>query len=252
MGTEGKVKTKDKEVKKEKRMLNGSFLLIDYCVEDAETNELIDTTMEKVAKERNFSGRDQYFPILVVLGEGRLLPALEKEISTMKEGEERIIVLSPEEAYGSYDESKVVTFSLNRIRRLLGSNDIRPGALIDLEGKRGVIKTVSGGRVKVDFNHPLAGKSLRVMIRVEKVLKKREEKIKALASDIFDVEPSKFETSFKESILTIELPKLAYSKRDCFIRKVRFLSALMKYMPEVEKVRFIETFEMPKQKEEIS
>ncbi len=226
----------------------GSFVLVDYSVEDAETESLIDTTMEDVAKEKKFAGRDQFFPMLVIIGEKRLLPSIEDVISKMKEGETKTIVLKPEEAYGPYEESKIVTFSLERIRKAVESNEIKPGVVINIEDKRGVIRSISGGRVKVDFNHPLAGKTLKVVVKLSKLLKTEEDKIKALSSDVFDVDPSKFEVSIKGDTVTIELPKLAYSKRDSFLRKIRLLSTIMKYMPDIKKVRFVETFEIPEEK----
>ena len=122
--------------------------------------------------------------------------------------------------------------------------------MINIDDKRGVVRSISGGRVKVDFNHPLAGKTLKVVIKLSKVLKTKEDKIKALSSDIFDVDPSKFEVSIKGDVVTIELPKLAYSKRDSFLRKIRLLSTIMKYLPDIKKVRFVETFEIPKEKSE--
>ena len=95
----------------ENEISEGSFVLVDYSVEDAETENLIDTTMEDIAKEKKFSGRDQFFPMLVIIGEKRLLPSIEEAISKMKEGETKTITLKPEEAYGPYEESKIVTFS---------------------------------------------------------------------------------------------------------------------------------------------
>ncbi|HDD68978.1 MAG TPA: peptidylprolyl isomerase [Candidatus Korarchaeota archaeon] len=233
------------------KISEGSFVLVDYSVEDAETGNLIDTTMEKVAEEKKFTGRDQFFPMLVIIGEKRLLPSIEKVITEMKEGETKTLILKPEEAYGPYEESKVVTFSLERIKKALGSSKIKPGVIITLDNKRGVIRSVSGGRVKVDFNHPLAGKTLKVNIKLSKVLRTKEEKIKALSSDIFDVDPSKFEVSVNGTVATIELPKLAYSKRDAFIRKIRLLSSIMKYLPEIERVKFVETFDIPKESDNI-
>ncbi len=230
------------------KISEGSFVLVDYSVEDAETEDLIDTTMEEIAKEKNFPGRDQFFPMLVVIGEKRLLPSIEEAIADMNEGEKKTIILKPEEAYGPYEESKIVTFSLERIRKALGSNEIRPGMVVNIDNKRGVVRSISGGRVKVDFNHPLAGKTLKVEIKLSKILKTKEEKIRALSSDVFDVDPSKFEVSVKGSTVTVELPKLAYSKRDSFIRKIRLLSSLMKYFPDIKEVKFVETFEIPKEK----
>ncbi|RLG42375.1 MAG: peptidylprolyl isomerase, partial [Thermoproteota archaeon] len=80
------------------KISEGSFVLVDYSVEDAETGNLIDTTIEKVAEEKKFTGRDQFFPMLVIIGEKRLLPSIEKAIAEMKEGETKTLILKPEEA----------------------------------------------------------------------------------------------------------------------------------------------------------
>ena len=45
---------------------------------------------------------------------------------------------------------------------------------------RGIIKAVDGGRVTVDFNHPLAGKDLKYEVTIEKVIENLSEKIKGL------------------------------------------------------------------------
>ena len=53
------------------------------------------------------------------------------------------------------------------------------GMAITSDGTTGIIRSVSGGRVRVDFNHELAGKNLEYDIKVIKVIDDDVEKSKA-------------------------------------------------------------------------
>jgi FKBP-type peptidyl-prolyl cis-trans isomerase 2 len=52
-----------------------------------------------------------------------------------------------------------------------------PGLQVNIDGFMGVIKTVSGGRVIVDFNHPLAGRDVMYEVMVKRVVTDAKEKI---------------------------------------------------------------------------
>ncbi len=54
-----------------------------------------------------------------------------------------------------------------------------PGMKISSNGSTGKILTVNGGRVKVDFNHELAGKDLIYDVEVTEIIDDVEEKLKA-------------------------------------------------------------------------
>lgn len=229
----------------DKQVKEGSFVMVDYTIRDLQTSEFYATTVETVAKESGEFREGEFFPALIVVGEGRLLPSVENSLVGMSEGEKKSLELSPKEAYGAYDKSKLKTMSMRKIKRS-GIEDLHPGDIISVEGERGHVKAVSGGRAQVDFNHPLAGKPLQVDVHVSRILRRDDEKIRALASDSFGLNPEKFSVKVKKKVVSVELPPLAYSKRDSYVRKLRFLSRVMRHVPGAERVRFEETFEIPK------
>src|SRR3989344_5391232 len=44
------------------------------------------------------------------------------------------------------------------------------GAMLNFDGKMGKVLSVSGGRVLVDFNHPLAGKDVIYEVNVKRII----------------------------------------------------------------------------------
>ena len=86
----------------------GDFLIIDYTAKVKDENRIIETTSVDEAKKAGiYDENEVYEPKLLILGEGWLLPSLEEEISKMNEGEERVIELPPEKAFGLRDPSKI-------------------------------------------------------------------------------------------------------------------------------------------------
>jgi len=86
----------------------GDFILIDYVAKVKETGELIDTSKAEVAKEyKKFSEEKIYEPLLVIIGEHRVVEGLEEELKKMNVGEEKTLEIPPEKAYGKRDPSKV-------------------------------------------------------------------------------------------------------------------------------------------------
>lgn len=86
----------------------GDFILIDFVAKIKETGEIFDLTIEEIAKKENIYREDEiYEPMLVVFGEGWILEGLEEELIKMNPGEQKIIELPPEKAFGSRDPSKI-------------------------------------------------------------------------------------------------------------------------------------------------
>ncbi|MEM1800718.1 MAG: FKBP-type peptidyl-prolyl cis-trans isomerase, partial [Desulfurococcaceae archaeon] len=137
----------------------GEFILIEYTVRVKETGLLLDTTDLELAKKENIYDPEKiYGPILVVIGRNWINSYVEQELAKMEIGEEKIIEVPPDKAFGERDPNKIKTFSLREFKRK-GYN-VNVGDVIEMGGAQGVIKSINGGRVIVDFNHPLAGKSL--------------------------------------------------------------------------------------------
>ena len=104
-------------------------------------------------------------PVEFGLGKNIMPPGFEKALIGMREGEEKIITMAPEEAFGPRDENLIHTVN----RSVLGEKiQPKPGMVIgmtlDKEGPPhkipALVTAVEGDEVTIDFNHPLAGKTL--------------------------------------------------------------------------------------------
>jgi len=221
---------------------NGDFILIDYVGKVKETGEVFDTTIEEIAKkERLYKEGEIYEPKLVVLGEGWILKALEEEILKLDVGKKSTIEIPPEKAFGPRDPNKV---KLVPLRRLVAKG-ITPqvGMRIEYEGKMATVRTVGAGRVQLDFNPPLAGKTLLYEVTIQKKLETKTEKINALIHRrIPVVEIEKFKIKITKTNVTIEMPEDAFYIEGIQLAKRGIAMDIQKFFPEVTTVKFIETF----------
>jgi len=78
-----------------------------------------------------------------------------------------------------------------------------PGAVLTFDNKLGKVLTVSGGRIMVDFNNPLAGKEVVYKVNVLRKVEDINEKIKALNEFLFRRD-FKFEIQDKKLILQVD------------------------------------------------
>lgn len=159
----------------------GDFILVEYTIKVKDTNTVVDTTDAELAKRENiYESNRVYGPTLIILGKNWLNPSVEEEIAKLGENEEREIEVEPSKAYGERDPDKVKIFSLREFQRR--GYTVNIGDVVEIGGLRGIVKQISGGRVVVDFNHPLAGKTLVYRVKVVKKIEEFNEKVRALAS----------------------------------------------------------------------
>ncbi|SBS37048.1 FKBP-type 16 kDa peptidyl-prolyl cis-trans isomerase [Marinomonas spartinae] len=105
-------------------------------------------------------------PAQFVFGDGNLLPAFEEVLIGMQAGDEASFVMSPEKAFGAPNENNI-----QRISRSQFSMDLEEGMVVSFADAAnnelpGVIAEIGDQDVTVDFNHPLAGRSLTYRVRV--------------------------------------------------------------------------------------
>ncbi|RLJ07027.1 MAG: hypothetical protein DRP12_03000, partial [Candidatus Aenigmatarchaeota archaeon] len=120
--------------------------------------------------------KQTYGPKLVILGKRMILPQLEEELKKLKPGEEKQVELK--NPFGERRPELIKIISLSHFLK----NKINPipGMPIEIEGVPARVQAVSGGRVRVDFNHPLAGKTVIYRLKVVKKLENLKEKAEAL------------------------------------------------------------------------
>lgn len=220
----------------------GDFLLIDYIAKVAETEEVFDTTIEDVSKKEGIHREGAiYEPMLIILGEGWILKALDEAIQNLEVGQTAKIEVPPEKGFGNRDPEKVKMYPLKRFT----AQGISPkvGMRVEVDGRMATIRAISGGRVQLDFNPPLAGKTLIYEVTVRKKLETIEEKIRALIHRrIPQVEIGKFGLEILEDSVTINVPEEAFYIEGIQVIKRGIFLDIQKFFPEKKTVRFIEVF----------
>ena len=119
------------------------------------------TLPDKTVIESNV-GRE---PVTYIHGNHQIIQGLEKNLTGMKAGDKKLITVSPEDAYGQYDEKKKVTVPKDKIpaEAKVGTRLRSP------EGQEAKVVAIEGNSAVVDTNHPLAGKALVFDINILKV-----------------------------------------------------------------------------------
>ena len=220
----------------------GDFILINYTAKVKETNEVFDTTTEEVAKKEHlFKEGEIYDPKLVVIGEGWVLKALDDSLITMETNKPTTVEIVPDKGFGQRDPEKV---KLVPLKQLL-AKEINPviGARIEYQGKMASVRSIGAGRVLLDFNPPLAGKTLIYDVTVNKKLESNEEKIGALIHRrVPVVEENKFTLTIQDKSLTIDMPEVAFYIEGIQIAKRGIALDIQKFIPDLAETKFVEAF----------
>ncbi len=114
---------------------------------------------------------DQENPLVYLHGHQEIVPGLEKALEGKKAGESLKAQVSPEEGYGDYDPDDVEEVPRSEFPADL---ELEAGGIVTATDEDGddvefLIKEIKGDTVVVDFNHPLAGKTLHFDVKVREV-----------------------------------------------------------------------------------
>ena len=173
------------------KIKRNDFVEIEYTGKIKEENIVFDTTDEKIAKENNLHSQEDYGPVIICVGQEQILKGLDKGIEGKDIGQEYDIEINPEDAFGKKNAKLIQLVPTSKFKQQ--NIQPMPGMQLNLDGMVGTIKTVSGGRTLVDFNHPLAGKELLYKIKLNKKITDDKEKLSSylklsLGTKDFEVE----------------------------------------------------------------
>ncbi|MEX0802137.1 MAG: peptidylprolyl isomerase, partial [Candidatus Binatia bacterium] len=135
---------------------DGSIVSIEYTLTD-EAGKVIDSN---VGKE----------PLTYIHGAGQIVRGLEKELNGLKVGEQRKVHVKPEDGYGPSDPKALQEVAKEKIP----PEAQQVGAMLMTEAADGRtipmrVHEIKEKTVVVDFNHPLAGKSLTFDVKVKDI-----------------------------------------------------------------------------------
>ena len=106
-------------------------------------------------------------PLTYTQGNHQLMAGLEKQLEGLRAGQEKKVVLKPDEAFGPVDpaaQTEVAKDALPPDALVVGTQLMARNAAG--EGRPVVVKEIKEKTVVVDLNHPLAGKTLVFDIKV--------------------------------------------------------------------------------------
>ena len=111
-------------------------------------------------------------PLSFVFGEGSIIPGLEKELEGMEAGEDKEVVVKPEDAYGVKDPNLIQQVPRERFE---GGSQLEVGMSYTGRTDAGQIVNfrvvgMDDDNVEIDLNHPLAGMTLRFQVTIREVL----------------------------------------------------------------------------------
>ncbi len=133
----------------------GKFVALTYSICDTENNLL----------EQN------NIPVNYIHGGSQVLIGdMDKEIAGKSVGDEVEMILSPEDGFGPYYPELTFTDDLENVPPEFR----RVGAEVQMQSESGEMQTfyvtsIDDGKLTVDGNHPLAGKTLTVRITIQEV-----------------------------------------------------------------------------------
>ena len=127
-------------------------------------------------------------PIEYVHGYGMLVPGLEAALAGLHAGDEKEVIVPADAGYGEYDDELVLEIERSEFpdpaKVALGDEfvaELPDGDEVAME-----VVELKGDIVKVDANHPLAGKTLHYAVKVRSVRDATPEEIESAATDMED------------------------------------------------------------------
>lgn len=221
------------------KIAKGDIVLMDFDGWIADTNELFDTTNAQTAKDNNvFNEKMQYKPMPVLVGGARIFPGLDEAIESAEIGKETEVVIPPEKAAGQRDPKLVEMISMREFLK----QDIEPrvGMEVNIRNRHGTITAVTPGRVRVDFNRPLAGKELKYKFTIVSKLEGDEEKVKGVLEMDYGTSEG-FGVTVEDKVISIVLPDVCKYDQNWMLAKYRVVADLREAMGATN-VRFIEEY----------
>ncbi len=162
-----------------KKQVN-QFIAVSYQLHSVENEGM--TLVEEATEER---------PYRFISGFGLTLDLFEEAIVNLRAGQEFEVELPPEQAYGHFQPEHVLDLEREvfTVNGRFDAENIHEGAVVPLQNEEGTrfmgrILDVGDKRVKVDLNHPLAGKTLHFKGKVIENREASNEEIAAMVNQM--------------------------------------------------------------------
>jgi len=127
---------------------------IEYSLKDANSGEQLDT---------NVGGA----PLEFISGKGQIIPGLESKLVEMNINEEADVLVDPQDAYGEINAEAIQTLPKEQFAGI----EMTEGMSLYGTGEQGetvqvTVKSFNDEEVVIDYNHPMAGRTLMFSVAI--------------------------------------------------------------------------------------
>ena len=214
----------------------GDFIRLSYTGR-LDNGDIFDTTNEDVAKENDlFAEGVSYAPIVVITGENMVVTGLDEDLMGKASGYEGQVKIQPKDAFGERKPELVEVVPTRRFEKRP-----TPGMRVSLDNRTGTVESVIGGRVRVDFNSPYAGKTIVYDYTIEKIVDKAVDKVKGLLKYYLN---KHFNVSIAQKRMKFDMPyELGFNPQVQYYKKL--LAEKIMQFTDMEEVDYIEVHKRP-------
>lgn len=134
--------------------MSNKVIGIEYTLKDAKTGEQLDTNV----------GQE---PLEFISGKGQIIPGLETKLIEMSANEEADVLVEAKDGYGEYNEEAVQVLPKEQFAGI----ELVEGMTLYGTGEHGetvqvVVKSFNDTDVTIDYNHPMAGRTLMFTVTI--------------------------------------------------------------------------------------
>lgn len=176
----------------------GDFIEIKYS--GYANGELFDSNILEDAKKLNKDAKEE--KTVIIVGERMVVVGLDKQLEGKEIGKEYTLEINHKEGFGERKRELIKTIPMSAFK----GKDVYPqvGMVLALDQYLAKVIAVSGARVIVDLNNPVAGKDLKYSIKVIRKVTEDKEKAEAYFKFFLGVIP---EIEIKENNIIVKMQK---------------------------------------------
>ena len=209
---------------------DGDFVEVEFDI--YANNRLVQTTDEKKAKENNVN-TNSFGPKTIILGKNFIIEAVDKDIIEKKSKDAQVLELECEKAYGRRRKDLIKVLP----KSAFDEHQQRPvvGMTYDFNGTYGIIKSIVGGRIMVDFNNPLSGKDIKIEYKVVSKVEDIAKKVSEVLKSLLQIPDDMFKVESKEKEVTLKLPEQLVPMGDMITQSLgEFIADIKDYSVKIE------------------
>ena len=147
--------------------MSNKVIGIEYTLKDEKTGEQLDTNVGQA-------------PLEFVSGKGQIIKGLEDKLVNMSANEEADVLVEAKDGYGEYNDEAVQTLPKEQFAGI----ELSEGMSLYGQGEHGetiqvVVKSFDDTNVTIDYNHPMAGRTLMFSVAILSLRDATEEEVQS-------------------------------------------------------------------------